>query len=125
MKPTVSIRRAVSGSLCVCILALWWTLTAAQTRVYIDIDQAGGYLLPVAIPKLLGEPDHPKLAEEIRVLGKLMEQLDMRQGTRHQNDVIRAIAHDLIGDAQAFTISIFRFDHLGLSRPGPSRILSG
>ncbi len=68
MKPTVHIRRVLSGSLCACILALWWTLTAAQTRVYIDIDQAGGYLLPVAIPKVLGAPDHPKLAEEVRAV---------------------------------------------------------
>ncbi|GIX48369.1 MAG: protein TolB [Candidatus Tectimicrobiota bacterium] len=55
----------------------WWAATflwllasqaTPQTRVYIDIDTAGGYLLPVAIPRLLGEAEAPQLGQAIRAL---------------------------------------------------------
>jgi TolB protein len=46
----------------------WFALATAQTRVYIDIDQVGGYLLPVAVPKLLGEAAEPDLGRRIRAV---------------------------------------------------------
>jgi TolB protein len=44
---------------------VWVALVLAQTRVYIDIDQAGGYLLPIAVPNLLGEATDPQLAPQL------------------------------------------------------------
>lgn len=50
------------------IWGLWLPLglVSAQTRVYIDIDQAGGYLLPLALPRLLGESVEPQVAAQLR-----------------------------------------------------------
>jgi hypothetical protein len=50
------------------LLTSWLTLVFAQTRVYIDIDQVGGYLLPIALPKLLGEIDDPELGQGLRAV---------------------------------------------------------
>lgn len=44
---------------------VWVALVLAQTRVYIDIDQAGGYMLPIAVPNLLGEEADPQLAQQL------------------------------------------------------------
>jgi TolB protein len=54
------------GSVAGFLLFVWCTLAVAQTRVFIDIDQVGGYLLPIALPKLLGEQIEPELGEQIR-----------------------------------------------------------
>ena len=50
------------------LLASWLSLAFAQTRVYIDIDQVGGYLLPIALPKLLGEINDPELGQGLRAV---------------------------------------------------------
>ncbi len=54
------------GHLIGMLLVSWVVLAAAQTRLYIDIDQVGGHLLPLAIPKLLGEDADPELGRRIR-----------------------------------------------------------
>lgn len=49
------------------LLSLGWiALVAAQSRVYIDIDQVGGYQFPIAIPRLAGEALDPELGQQIR-----------------------------------------------------------
>lgn len=68
MKWTVFRRCLPYGSLLSVLLASWLTVASAQTRVYIDIDQVGGYLLPIALPKLLGETDHPELGQQLRAV---------------------------------------------------------
>jgi TolB protein len=51
------------------LLVLGWSVLAtAQTRLYIDIDRVGGYLLPIALPKLLGEATAPELGGNIRAV---------------------------------------------------------
>ena len=50
------------------LLFVWCMGVSAQTRVFVDIDQVGGYLLPVALPKLLGEQAEPALGEQIRAV---------------------------------------------------------
>ena len=42
-------------------LISWVVCAAAQTRLYINIDQVGSHLLPLAIPKLMGETADPEL----------------------------------------------------------------
>ncbi len=61
-------QRLLYKSLLALCLVCWFTVASAQTRVYIDIDQAGGYLLPVALPKLLGEEDEPELGQHLRAV---------------------------------------------------------
>jgi TolB protein len=56
------------GCLAVLLLGSWCAPAVAQTRLYIDIDQVGGYVLPLALPKLLGETAEPELAQRIRAL---------------------------------------------------------
>lgn len=57
-------------SLSAILLITWATFVAAQTRLYINIDQIGSHLLPLAIPKLLGEGEttDPKLGQQIRTV---------------------------------------------------------
>ena len=49
------------GSVAGVLLVVWCMVVSAQTRVFVDIDQVGGYLLPIALPKLLGEQVEPAL----------------------------------------------------------------
>jgi TolB protein len=56
------------GSVAGVLVLLWAMFAAAQTRVFIDIDKVGGYLLPIALPKLLGEQVEPELGEQIRAV---------------------------------------------------------
>ena len=56
------------GSLVGLLLLGWFILATAQTRLYIDIDQVGGYLLPIALPKLLGEAADPEIGQQIRAV---------------------------------------------------------
>jgi TolB protein len=56
------------GSLIGLLLLGGYILATAQTRLYIDIDQVGGYLLPIALPKLLGEATAPELGGDIRAV---------------------------------------------------------
>ena len=56
------------GSVAGVLLFVWCMGVSAQTRVFVDIDQVGGYLLPVALPKLLGEQVEPALGEQIRAV---------------------------------------------------------
>ena len=62
----MSIKSFIIGSLNVIGVGIALTLAVAQTRVYIDIDQAGGYLLPVALPQFLGEAEEPELSRQLR-----------------------------------------------------------
>ena len=59
------IPKCVVASLVGIGITVWAALALAQTRVYIDIDQAGGYLLPVAVPRFLGEATDPQLAQQL------------------------------------------------------------
>ncbi|WP_256872971.1 Tol-Pal system beta propeller repeat protein TolB [Candidatus Entotheonella palauensis] len=49
-------------------MALLMALAAAQTRVYIDVDQAGGDRLPLALPQWLGEEAAPQLASRVQAV---------------------------------------------------------
>jgi TolB protein len=49
-------------------LLAWCTLAQAQTKLYIDIDQVGSSVLPIAMPKLLGEEAEPLLGRNIRTV---------------------------------------------------------
>jgi TolB protein len=68
MKTTLRRLWRRGGYLIGLLLISWGALTAAQTRLYIDIDQVGGYLLPLAIPQLLGESTEPELGQRIRTV---------------------------------------------------------
>lgn len=68
-------QRLIYGGLIGLLLAGWLTLVSAQTRVYIDIDQAGGYLLPVALPQFLGAEGEPELSQQLRTV--LREDLEV------------------------------------------------
>ncbi|MCZ6874524.1 MAG: Tol-Pal system beta propeller repeat protein TolB [bacterium] len=57
-------RRGLSGM----FLISWVVCAAAQTRLYINIDQVGSHLLPLAIPKLMGETADPELGRRIRTV---------------------------------------------------------
>jgi TolB protein len=50
------------------LLLAWCALAQAQTRLYIDIDQVGSSVLPIALPKLLGEEAAPELGRNIRLV---------------------------------------------------------
>jgi TolB protein len=56
------------GSLVGLLLVSWCLLASAQTRVYIDIDQVGGYQVPLALPRLLGEAADSDLGQRIRAV---------------------------------------------------------
>jgi TolB protein len=56
----------VAGKLLSLLLVGWCMLAAAPTRLYIDIDQAGAHVVPLALPKLLGEAEAPELGQQIR-----------------------------------------------------------
>ena len=66
MKKTTMWHRSLSTM----ILLSWVSFAATQTRLYINIDQIGGHLLPLAIPKLLGEEKAvtPALGQHIRTV---------------------------------------------------------
>jgi TolB protein len=46
----------------------WFTLVSAQTRVYIDIDQVGGYQFPLALPRFAGETSDAELGQQVRTV---------------------------------------------------------
>jgi TolB protein len=52
------------------LILCWVAFAAAQTRLYIDIDQIGSHLLPLAIPKLIGEEKaiNAELGQHIRTV---------------------------------------------------------
>ena len=51
------------------VLVLCWVVRpASQERIRIDINQVGGYLLPIALPKLKGETAEPELGQQIRTV---------------------------------------------------------
>ncbi|MGQ4808409.1 Tol-Pal system protein TolB [Candidatus Entotheonellaceae bacterium PAL068K] len=56
------------GGLMVLLLVGWCTVATAQTRVYIDIDQVGSYLLPLVVPRLIGEATDSELGQRIRTV---------------------------------------------------------
>lgn len=56
------------GSLVGLLLLSSFLQATAQVRLYIDIDRVGGYLLPIAVPKLLGETADPELGGHIRAV---------------------------------------------------------
>lgn len=54
-------------SLLALVLVLGWVVyPASQERIRIDINQVGGYLLPIALPQLKGEAADPVLGRQIR-----------------------------------------------------------
>ena len=50
------------------LLLFWCTLGVARTRLYIDIDQAGSRVVPLAVPKLLGEATNGSMGQRIRTV---------------------------------------------------------
>ena len=50
------------------ITAFFVVWVSAQTRVYIDIDQAGGDRVPVALPQWLGAAAEPELASRLQAV---------------------------------------------------------
>ena len=62
-----SIRRKCA--VLVLLFVLCWVVDpASQERIIIDIDKVGGYLLPIALPKLKGEMVDPVLGQQIRTV---------------------------------------------------------
>ncbi len=68
------IRRWLTGGLSVIGVAVMLALASAQTRVYIDVDQAGGDRLPIALPQWFGEAEAPQLASRMQAV--LRQNLD-------------------------------------------------
>lgn len=66
--------RVLTISLSVVGIAMMLSHASAQTRVYIDVDQAGGDRLPLALPQWFGEEEEPQLAREIQAV--LRQDLD-------------------------------------------------
>jgi TolB protein len=62
------LRCLLTGSLSIVGIAILLSLASAQTRVYIDVDQAGGDRLPLAMPQWLGEAKAPQLASRIQAV---------------------------------------------------------
>ena len=60
--------RCCGGVVVGLLLIGWCSLVLAQTRVYIDINPVGSYLLPLAMPRLLGEAANPELGQRIRTV---------------------------------------------------------
>lgn len=60
--------RTWGSGLLVLLLLVWCTLSVARTRLYIDIDQAGSRVVPLAVPKLLGEEVDGDLGQRIRTV---------------------------------------------------------
>ena len=56
------------GILALVLVLGWVVYPASQERVRIDISQVGGYLLPIALPKLKGETADPALEQQIRTV---------------------------------------------------------
>ena len=61
-------RRLLAGAMSAVTLALLCSLAAAQSRVYIDVDQAGGDRLPLAMPQWFGEAEAPQLASGLQAI---------------------------------------------------------
>lgn len=64
----VWLRCGLTGGLSVIGIAILFALASAQTRVYIDVDQAGGDRLPLAIPQWLGEAEDSQLASRMQAV---------------------------------------------------------
>jgi TolB protein len=64
----VRFRGWLTGGLSVVGVAISIALTSAQTRVYIDVDQAGGDRLPLAMPQWLGEAEVPQLGSRMQAV---------------------------------------------------------
>jgi len=65
---TVWLRRLLTGGLSAIGIAALFSLASAQSRVYIDVDQAGGDLLPLALPQWFGEAEAPELASRMKAV---------------------------------------------------------
>ena len=61
-------RRLSTGALIAMAMAILCSLAAAQSRVYIDVDQAGGDRLPLAMPQWFGEAEDPQLAARLKAI---------------------------------------------------------
>ncbi len=62
------LRRLLTGGLSVIGIAALFSLASAQTRVYIDVDQAGGDRLPLALPQWFGEAEAFQLASRMKAV---------------------------------------------------------
>ena len=60
--------RIKSGILALVLVLCWVVYPSSQERIRIDIDQVGGYLLPIALPMLKGEIADPVLGQQIRAV---------------------------------------------------------
>ena len=57
------------GILAFVLLVLCWIVhSSSQERIRIDINQVGGYRLPIALPELKGETAEPALGKQIRTV---------------------------------------------------------
>ena len=62
-----SIRRKCTVLVLLFVLC-WVVYPSSQERIIIDIDQVGGYRLPIALPELKGETADPVLGQQIRAV---------------------------------------------------------
>lgn len=62
-----SIRRQCAVLVLLFVLC-WVVYPSSQERIIIDIDQVGGYRLPIALPQLKGETADPVLGQQIRAV---------------------------------------------------------
>ncbi len=56
------------GILALALVLCWVVHPSSQERIRIDINQVGGYLLPIALPELRGETADPALGQQIRTV---------------------------------------------------------
>ena len=56
------------GSIVGLVVLSWFALVLAQTRVYIDVDQVGGYQFPLALPRFAGETSDAELGQQVRAV---------------------------------------------------------
>ncbi len=99
---TVWLWRLLTGGLSVVGIMLWWSLASTQTRVYIDVDQAGGDRLPLALPQWLGEAEAPQLASRIQAV--------LRQNLNHSG-LFRVLDAAMYIDAQPQSLDTLRYQN--------------
>ncbi len=65
---SLRVRRVLTASLSAIGVAMMLSHASAQTRVYIDVDQAGGDRLPLALPQWFGAAEEPQLASRMQAV---------------------------------------------------------
>ena len=91
--------RIKSGILALLLVLCWVVYPSSQERIRIDIDQVGGYLLPIALPMLKGETADPVLGQQIRaVMQRDLERTGLFRILETNGDVVQTIQTLPYGD---------------------------